>query len=124
MDRKTFLKKMVGAAFIAVPAYVTLSCSTNESIPPQVGGGGSGDCLANGARASGIENNHGHSLIVSKDDINAGTEKTYTIDGTAGHSHSITITAADFDKLKNNEPVEVTSTNANDHEHIVIVSCA
>ena len=124
MDRKTFIKKIVGAAVIAVPAYAALSCSTNESVPPQVGGGGGGDCLANGARASGISGNHGHSLVVSRADVNAGAEKTYTIDGTAGHSHSITITTADFDKLKNNEPIEVTSTVSDSHDHIIIVSCA
>lgn len=124
MDRKTFIKKVMGLTAIAVPAYAVLSCSTNESIPPQVGGGGGGDCLTNGARASGITANHGHSLVVSRDDVNAGTEKTYTIDGTAGHSHSITITSANFDKLKNNEPIEVTSTVGDSHDHIVIVSCA
>ena len=124
MDRKTFIKKVIGAAVIAVPVYTALSCSTNESTPPQVGGGSDPDCLSNGARASGITGNHGHSLVVSRDDVNSGSEKTYTIDGTSGHSHSITISSTDFDKLKNNEPVEITSTVGSGHDHIVIVSCA
>lgn len=126
MDRKTFIKKTAGALLIAIPAYSVMSCSSSsdDSGNNQGNQGGNKNCLQNGALASTISSNHGHSLTVSKADINAGVEKTYSIDGSSGHSHSVTVSAANFNSLKSNQQISVNSTSGNGHTHSVTISCA
>jgi hypothetical protein len=93
------------------------------------GGNSSGsNCLANGT-TSQIETNHGHTLSVPVADINAGVDKTYTFGGTADHTHSLTLTAADFAQLRQNMGTQRNSTtNASitfgSHLHTVLISCA
>lgn len=124
MKRKTFIQKSFGAMLIAIPAYSFLGCSSSDE-----GGGevpepnANADCLANGTVIS-IGSNHGHSLIVSKADVQAGGAKTYSIQGTSGHNHSISLTAANFTSLQNKTSISITSTNDDSHTHSVQVSCA
>ena len=125
MDRKTFIQKAAGAMLIAIPAYSLLGCSSSDD-----GGGnpipdpnGNADCLANGTAVS-IGGNHGHSLTVSTNDVQAGATKIYSIQGTSGHNHSVNLTAANFTALKSNTSISVTSTNGDGHTHSVQVSCA
>ena len=95
------------------------------------GGGGDGDspdagmlnCTANGAGAT-IGANHGHSAAaISATDVNAGAEKTYNLSG-GGHTHMITVTAAQFTTLQGGSSVMVTSTNDSAHTHTVTLTCA
>jgi len=126
MDRKTFLKKTAGALLLAAPAYAILSCtsddSNNNNNNPPIGG--MGDCSANGATATDITANHGHSLTVSAADVNAGVDKTYSIQGSGDHAHDVTVTAADFASLAADLQVSFLSTTASGHSHSVTVTCA
>ncbi len=89
------------------------------------GGGVTKDCVANGATAQ-ISNNHGHAITVSIADVMAGVDKTYDIMGTSAHTHSVTVTAANFASLMNNPSgsVMVTSTTGNTHTHTITILCA
>ncbi len=124
MDRKTFIQKTAGAMLVAIPAYSLLGCSSSDD-----GGGetptpnGNADCAANGTAVS-IGSNHGHTLTVSKADVTAGTEKTYTIQGSSPHDHSVTLSSANFTSLQSNSSISVTSSNGDSHTHSVQVSCA
>ena len=40
------------------------------------------------------------------------------------HSHSVTVTAANFAELQQNQSIMVTSTDGGGHTHMVTVSCA
>lgn len=127
MDRKSFLKKTAGALLLSIPAYSVISCSSsddgynNNSNPPI---NDVGNCLLNGASASNITGNHGHSLTVSKEDVSAGVDKSYSIQGSANHPHQITVTAAQFNMLKNNSQILVNTSVNSDHSHTVTISCA
>jgi hypothetical protein len=70
-----------------------------------------------------IASNHGHVLTVSAADVTAGQPRTYDIMGGAGHGHSVTLTAAHFQMLAQNQPVTVTST-VTLHSHSITVRCA
>jgi hypothetical protein len=98
---------------------VLAACSSDsgsaDSSPP--------DCLANGTNIS-IGTNHGHTLTVPVADLNAGVDKTYDIMGSSIHTHSVTITAAQFTMLKANTSIMVTSTVGSAHTHVVTVGCA
>jgi len=123
MERKTFLKRLGGAVLVTLPLMNLVSCSGSDDS----GGGNQGttrDCLDNGARNGNITQNHGHTLTVPKSDIEAGTQKTYTIQGSSQHTHNITISADDFATLRDNQQVVVNSTNNESHTHSVTVVCA
>ncbi len=127
MKRKDFLKKLALATVAGVPlAHTLTSCSknTNDPAPAQGSGSGSGspDCLANGTNVS-ISSNHGHSLTVSKDDVQAGVEKTYDITGSSSHAHTVVITSAHFATLKSGSSITVSSSSSG-HSHSVTVGCA
>lgn len=88
-------------------------------------GGGTGkDCVMNGTSAQ-ISSNHGHTITVSMADVMAAADKTYDITGSAAHSHSVTVTAANFASLMNNPDgsVMVTSTTGDAHTHTVTILC-
>jgi len=76
MDRKTFIKKAAGTMLIGIPIYSYLSCSGSDDAP--VPAGADKNCLQNGTVGS-VSANHGHSITVSKADVNAGMEKQYNI---------------------------------------------
>ena len=68
--------------------------------------------------------NHGHSLTVSAADVVAGTARTYDIQGSAAHGHSVTLSVGDFTLLRTSGTVSVTSTAGGAHMHTVTVRCA
>ncbi|ETN96332.1 hypothetical protein [Zhouia amylolytica] len=129
MDRKSFIQKSLAAMFIALPAYAYLSCSSGSddsgspSPNPDPTPDPSANCLQNGTNSS-IGGNHGHTLTVSKEDVEAGTEKTYNIEGSADHNHTVIITASNFSSLKGNDSITVTSSSDDAHTHSITVSCA
>jgi hypothetical protein len=89
------------------------------------GGGTTKDCVVNGATTQ-ISGNHGHAVTVSIADVMAGVDKTYDIMGTSVHTHSVTVTAANFASLMNNPSgsVMVTSTTSDAHQHTITILCA
>ena len=87
------------------------------------GGASAADCVNNGTN-SVIGTNHGHTLTVDKADVVAGVDKTYDIKGSSLHTHSVTLKAADFMMLAQNQQVTVTSSTGGAHTHTVTVTCA
>lgn len=91
------------------------------------GGGGYGDDddpQSCGASGTSIASNHGHSLTIAEADLSSSTDKTYSIQGSAGHDHTVTFTAAQLASLKAGQSVMVNSTTAQSHMHAVTARCA
>ena len=89
-------------------------------------GTGTPSCSTFGGKATSITANHGHVLAVPVAHF-AGGDHTYTIDGTSGHSHSITLTAAQLADIMAGSSVQVASTESAVpvvHNHTVTVGCA
>ena len=84
--------------------------------------GGPSTCLSVGTTSS-ISANHGHSLTVSAADVQAGTPRSYDIQGAGTHSHLVSLTASHFAQLAQGQSVQVTSTLTG-HTHTVTISCA
>jgi len=114
--RRDFIK----VALAACGGALVAGCGSGSNGMDMAGGG---DCLANGTNIL-IAGNHGHVLSVSKADVAAAADKTYDITGQAGHTHNVTVAAADFAKLTANSSVQVTSTTASGHTHTVTITCA
>ena len=125
LNRKTFIQKTVGAAILTVPFYSLMSCSNDDNTDvPSIDHPDAFDCLANVASAAAISSNHGHTLSVSKTDIDVGTEKSYTIQGSSDHSHTIVLTVASFNTLKSAKTLRIESSLDDSHRHDVTVTCA
>ena len=122
MKRSDFIKKSIAFMSLGIPITIfSGSCSESEGVNPD---DDPKDCLANGTNAS-IGSNHGHSLIVSKTDVDDGVQKTYSIQGTSSHAHDVTITSTQFAALKTNQSsLQVVSTSGGGHTHSITVSCA
>lgn len=69
---------------------------------------------------------HRHVLGIPPGDVAAGADKTYDIKGMSQHTHSVTITAAQFQQLAAGETIQVDSTRAGapDHLHTCTIICA
>ncbi len=120
MTRKEFIDALAGGTVLLVFS----GC----------GGGGDGYSGGGGMMSSGgctetIAQNHGHVLVIATADLSSTTDKSYDIHGTADHTHTVTLTAAQLAQLKSGASVTVSSTtNASmtygTHFHSVSVSCA
>ena len=118
-----FLQKIAGV-LISLPIISVLGCLSSDDAPtPTTDPDPLGNC-DNGTTATNISSNHGHSLAVSAADVQSGAEKTYTIQGSSGHDHSVTLTATNFTTLGNGQSLGVTSTAGGGHTHSVTVTCA
>ncbi|MEE9364465.1 MAG: hypothetical protein V3U92_17835 [Cellulophaga sp.] len=125
MERKEFIQKVGGILLVGVPAFILIGCSSSDDSSSETPGEkGETDCLKNGATASGISANHGHTLVVSKADISAASEKSYSIKGSSNHNHNITLSANNFATLKTSKIISVTSSTDGGHSHSVTVTCA
>jgi hypothetical protein len=81
------------------------------------------NCEMNGTSVA-IGSNHGHTLVVSKEDVAAGVDKSYDITGTSDHPHTVMITAAQFAMLEQNTSITTVSSTDDLHSHSIKVSCA
>jgi hypothetical protein len=65
-----------------------------------------------------------HDLVITAADLQAHADKTYDIQGVAGHTHSVRIVAADFERLARGEQLAISSSYASpgeDHFHVVFI---
>ena len=127
LSRRRFLEPAVGSVLLLMvqgcgggggashadsPATLGTTPSTTTVTPPSVSCG------------SAFDFNHGHVLAVSKSDLDSATDLTYNIQGSADHTHSVTLTVAQLGVLKTGASVTVTSTTAFDHHHVISILCA
>ncbi|WP_413943081.1 hypothetical protein [Bdellovibrio sp. HCB-162] len=129
MKRREFL--FVTTQWALLPLGVSLLEACGGSGGGYGGGSGGntsqgGHCTTSGTIVSiQVVHNPNHTLTIPAADVVAGTEKTYTLsDNGSGHAHNVTITAADFAMLQNNNGVMEVSTLSAGHTHNVTVNCA
>ncbi len=71
-----------------------------------------------------VGRNHGHEILVSFADVQAGVEKTYTLTVAAKHPHTVTLSAGDMKSLLGGKVVRVKSSTDRGHAHRVVARCA
>lgn len=121
LTRKEFLRSVVSVVAGAAGAALFVGCGGGEEGPADAA---SRSCTANGTTAS-IGDNHGHTLSVPRADVMAGTQKVYPIEGTADHTHNVTVTPAMFAMLQSNTAIMVNSTTGgiDAHTHNITIMC-
>jgi len=120
-----------GSTTKAATTGVTTSGATSSSksgSSTSTASTGTGQSLTCSAPAVAIGSNHPvgseHKMTVAMADVAAGVDKTYDIMGNSLHTHSVTLTAADFAALKATGTTMAVSTTASMHSHPITVTCA
>ncbi len=127
MKRRDFCIR-VGGVLLAVPMAVACSDDGGEDPPVDAAQNNTPDtgvaitCVSE-PTVSISNPADPHVLAVPLADVTAGVEKTYDIQGTSPHTHTVTVTAAHFIMLQQNTSVVLTSTNDAAHTHEVTISC-
>jgi len=117
ISRKRFVETAVGGS--ALLLFHGCGGGGSYSGAPAPAPAPSGGC------APVIAGNHPqpHVLVIAASDLNLTVDKTYDIQGSADHAHSVTFSAAQLAQLKAGTMVDVTSTQTNAHTHLVSVTC-
>lgn len=87
------------------------------------GGGDDDDDKSGSSCTTAIATNHGHTMTVSNAEIMAGAAKTYDIQGSSAHSHTVQLSADDFADLTAGSVFVVTSSEDAGHSHDVTITC-
>lgn len=61
--------------------------------------------------------NHRHSLVIARADLDSTVARTYNVQGTGDHGHTVTLSPAHLAQLKAGQTVSVTSTMDSGHTH-------
>jgi hypothetical protein len=88
-----------------------------------MGTGATSRCAQDGTDVT-IGENHGHVLVVTKDDVAAGAPKTYHIRGSSDHDHTVDLSADHFASLQADHAIMTISSDDADHTHSIVVACA
>lgn len=115
--RRAFLIRFLALPFAGVLlARFLAACGT--STDEEVTG-----CAA-GVVAS-TSGSHIHTVSITRDDIVAGAQKTYTVtDNGNAHTHTVVVTAAQFADLASNTSVLLTTSLESAHDHQIVISCS
>jgi hypothetical protein len=63
-----------------------------------------------------------HELVVTAADLAAKVDRTYDVQGIAGHAHTVTIPAAEFEKLVKSGNTKMFTSRAEDgHDHLAVI---
>ena len=133
MDRKTFIQKTTMGIILSIPAATMIGCSGSDDNGNSVPDPNpdpmpvAKNCTENGTSISvGSADNHTHNLSVSKEDVSAGTTKTYNLSQSADHIHQVTLEASDFQALKDNPNGSLSKISSTDsgHSHNITIACA
>jgi hypothetical protein len=127
LDRKDFLRTalvMAGAGF----GLTRVAGCGGGSPGGGTGSAGTGGNVTNAcethAPVETISANHGHVLTVTQADAAAGQLKLYSIQGTAAHDHTVTVSPGMFSMLNAGKPAPITSSTNAGHSHGITIVCA
>ncbi len=87
------------------------------------GGGGSSSTTGPSGPVNivgSIAGNHGHSVMITAAQLTAGGDLRLMLEsGTAGHTHTVDLTAAEVSAIRSGTAVSKESSNAEAHRHTV-----
>ena len=107
MDRRTFIKSAgLVSTWLGISVFLQACGDDNPAAPP------SGDV------AGSISANHGHSVVITAVQIDAGNAVTLTLSG-GTHTHSVSLTAPEVGDIGAGTQVSKASTDSGGHTHTV-----
>jgi len=116
ITRKAFCARLTGATVVLlIQACGGGGDYSAAPAAPAPAGAGCTDAIAG---------NHGHVLTIATADLDSATDKAYDIQGSADHTHTVTLTVANLRALKAGTMVTVLTSTTLSHDHSVSVQCA
>jgi len=119
----TTRREFIGVVALAGVGLGASACGDNGGGTPNPDGGGDGGGGCNSVQST-IASNHNHTLTVPLADVTAAADKTYDIQGTSVHNHTVMVRAADFARLSTGGTANVTSSSTPGHSHAITIRCA
>jgi len=111
MKRRIFLRRAgLLSAWLGVTVFLQGCTSSDDDGNPLDPGAGTTDV------AGVIGVNHGHSVVITKVQIEAGNAVTLTLSG-GGHTHAVTLNIQQVADIGAGAKVQTTSTNVAGHIH-------
>jgi len=124
MQRRQFIMSLIRFSAVALFFEGFLSAcgkSDYNSSSPATSAATSNIC-PNGTAAT-VPSDPLHMLTVPREDVLAGVQKTYHIQGQENHDHLVTLTPTDFANLSKGMQVNEISTVTLNHQHTAFVQC-
>ncbi len=112
LDRRQFTLATALAALSGVVITISSACGSSNSSPTGSTGGTSD-------KTGVISNNHGHVAVITGAELTAGGAVVLDIQGTATHTHSVSLSAAQIGQIAANQQVAVQSSTNSGHSHTV-----
>jgi len=111
LDRREFTVKSVLALLSGVVITVT-GCGSNTPGSPSPD-------PEPGDAVGAISANHGHTAVITSAQLASPTSITLDIQGSASHSHSVSLSQTEVGQIANGARVSKVSSNAQGHSHTV-----
>ena len=121
-SRRKFSLELLKLVLIAVTGRILSACGgggASSGTTPASGG----TCVANGTSVL-VGGNHGHGVdTVTAAEVATGTLQTYNVTSNGTHTHTFTVSAANFTTLQGNTGIQVTSSTDSGHSHTLTINC-
>ncbi len=116
VDRRQFTVASAMAILSGVAITITSACggsSSSPSSPTPTPTPTAAD------KVGAISDNHGHSAVITGAQLTSGGALSLDIRGTATHTHTVQLSAAEITSIAGNQRVAKSSSNTNGHDHTV-----
>ena len=120
VDRREFTVSAVLAALSGVVITIS-SCGGSDSPTsnPTPNPNPTPTPPASGDKSGSISGNHGHTAVITAAQLTAGGAISLDIMGTATHTHTVSVSAAEVTQISQGTQVAKTSTSNDGHAHTV-----
>jgi hypothetical protein len=121
IDRRQFTVASVMAVLSGVAITITSACGGSSSSPssPSPTPAPTPTPAASSDKIGAISDNHGHRAVITGAQLTAAGAVSLDIRGTADHTHSVELSAAEIASIAGNQRVSKSSSNSSGHDHTV-----
>ena len=112
LDRRAFTVESALAILSGVLITIT-GCDSSDNNPSQPAP------IATGDVSGAISDNHGHVAVILRAQLTAGNALSLDIQGSATHTHTVELTAAEVMQIGGGTKVAKVSTTNSGHNHTV-----
>jgi len=126
--RRDFVKRLSAGLALGPIILKLQACTVGGDTPEPGGGGGGGGGTGGGGADAAVDltqfrvtnmddSGHSHWFFIECDQAAAGVETSYTAEGT--HTHVVTITGGDLDRVFAGEQVSLQTTDGHAHTWVI-----
>jgi hypothetical protein len=121
IDRRQFTVASAMAILSGVAITITSACGGSSSTPsaPNTPAPTPTPTPAAADKVGAISDNHGHSAVITGAQLTTGGALSLDIKGTATHTHTVELSAAEITSIAGGQRVAKSSSTTSGHDHTV-----